>query len=138
MVPVKLVHLSYFVSSVYVVSHSIARSSAVKNQLGRESGRQQHQLKLQVTRHTDSKQPEDGASKELGIHSPYKAFVDTIIWQGLASVIIPGFVINRTCALSRLLLHQFLRRKLSPDVRKWTVTGIGLGSIPFIISPIDR
>ena len=138
MVPVKLVYLSYLVSSMYVVSHSIARSSAVKNQLGREPDRQQHQLKLQVTRRTDSKRPEDSASKQLGIRTPCKAFIDTIIWQGLASVIIPGFVINRTCALSRLLLHQFLRRKLSSDLRKWAVTGIGLGSIPFIIRPIDR
>ncbi|TNM92004.1 hypothetical protein fugu_019016 [Takifugu bimaculatus] len=43
------------------------------------------------------------------------AVVDTFVWQALASVIIPGFTINR-----------------------WMTTAIGLSTIPFIITPIDR
>jgi len=64
------------------------------------------------------------------------AVVDTVIWQGLASVIIPGFTINRICYGSNLLLKKYA--SLPSNTRKWTVTAIGLGSIPFIIKPIDH
>jgi len=62
--------------------------------------------------------------------------VDTVIWQGLASVAIPGFTINRICYLSNLVLRY--TTALPPATRKWTVTAIGLSAIPFIIHPIDR
>ena len=67
--------------------------------------------------------------------------MDTLLWQGLASVVVPGITINRVCALSRLVLvrQRFLRRQLgSPAIRRWTVTAVGLGCIPLIIQPIDR
>ena len=72
--------------------------------------------------------------------NPSAAVLDTLIWQGLASVIIPGFTINRVCAFSRLLLSRRIFRTLlpSPVLRRWTVTAVGLGCIPFIIEPIDR
>lgn len=60
---------------------------------------------------------------------------DTLVWQMLASVIIPGFTINRVCALSNLLLKK--SEKLPKNTRRWVVTGIGLATIPFIIKPID-
>ena len=64
------------------------------------------------------------------------AVADTLVWQGLASVAIPGFTINRICALS----HFFLARTsgLSLPLRKVVVTTIGLSCIPLIIKPIDR
>jgi len=64
------------------------------------------------------------------------AVVDTVIWQGLASVAVPGFTINRICYLSNILLRN--TTSLLPGTRKWTVTAIGLSAIPFIIHPIDR
>jgi len=64
------------------------------------------------------------------------AVVDTVIWQGLASVAIPGFTINRICYISNMLLRY--ATSLPPATRKWTVTAIGLSAIPFIIHPIDR
>ena len=64
------------------------------------------------------------------------AATDTLIWQGLASVAIPGFTINRICWLSRLAVSQ--ARSIPPVAQKWSVVAIGLGSIPFIIRPIDR
>lgn len=64
------------------------------------------------------------------------AAADTLIWQTLASVAIPGFTINRLCALSLFLLSK--SKRLSLPVRKWTTTAIGLGSIPFIVKPIDH
>jgi len=64
------------------------------------------------------------------------AAVDTLTWQALASVMIPGFTINRVCATSLVLLQ-----KAAPKVplltRKWITTAIGLGVIPFIVHPID-
>lgn len=71
------------------------------------------------------------AIKERGI-----AMADTVIWQGLASVAIPGFTINRVCALSNYLLKR--NSTLPTNIRKWTTTFIGLGCIPFIVKPIDH
>ncbi|XP_062340087.1 mitochondrial fission process protein 1 [Osmerus eperlanus] len=64
------------------------------------------------------------------------AVVDTFVWQALASVAVPGFTINRVCAASHFLLGRATRWPL--PVRKWTTTAIGLSTIPFIITPIDR
>ena len=64
------------------------------------------------------------------------AVVDTFVWQALASVAIPGFTINRVCAGSLYLLGRTTKWPL--PVRKWTTTAIGLSTIPFIITPIDR
>ena len=63
------------------------------------------------------------------------AVADTLVWQGLASVAIPGFTINRICALSGILLAK--TSGLSLPVRKIVVTSIGLACIPLIIKPID-
>ncbi|KAK2159279.1 hypothetical protein LSH36_155g03005 [Paralvinella palmiformis] len=66
----------------------------------------------------------------------FSAVFDTLIWQGLASVAIPGYTINRICFLSNRILSKTSAMPLM--TRKWTVTLIGLGSIPFIIKPIDH
>lgn len=60
---------------------------------------------------------------------------DTLIWQGLASVIIPGFTINRTCALCSFLLKK--SSKFPLPTQKLITTIVGLSTIPFIIKPID-
>jgi len=65
------------------------------------------------------------------------AAFDTLLWQALASVIVPGFTINRVCALSLIGLARALPQ-VSLTARKWAVTGIGLGIIPFIVHPIDN
>ncbi len=64
------------------------------------------------------------------------AAADTLIWQTLASVAIPGFTINRLCKFSFFLLSK--SKGLSLPMRKWTTTAIGLASIPFIVKPIDH
>ncbi|KAK5638327.1 hypothetical protein RI129_012622 [Pyrocoelia pectoralis] len=61
---------------------------------------------------------------------------DTFLWQMLASVIVPGITINRTCAGANYLLKY--NKTLSKFARKWAVTSIGLVMIPFIIKPIDH
>ncbi|KAG3003937.1 hypothetical protein JG687_00012014 [Phytophthora cactorum] len=58
------------------------------------------------------------------------AIIDTLAWQTMASVVIPGFTINRVVCEERAA-------KNSPVVRRWTPTAIGMGVIPLIIHPID-
>ncbi|NXA38059.1 MTFP1 protein, partial [Eudromia elegans] len=64
------------------------------------------------------------------------AVVDTFVWQGLASVAIPGFTINRLCAASLRALAALTR--WPPAARRWATTALGLAAIPVIIGPIDR
>ncbi|ETV71640.1 hypothetical protein, variant [Aphanomyces astaci] len=64
-----------------------------------------------------------------------KAAADTLIWQGFASVAIPGFVINRVVAASSAVAKHV---KANPAVLKWGPTCVGIGVIPFIIHPIDE
>lgn len=60
---------------------------------------------------------------------------DTLLWQSFASIIIPGFTINRICAVV-----LFAQRKTTRLILKnpWMPTIIGLSSIPIIIHPIDH
>lgn len=60
---------------------------------------------------------------------------DTLLWQMFASVIIPGFTINRICWLSKKVLSM---NKVKGSLGKWAPTALGLLAIPFIIHPIDH
>lgn len=57
---------------------------------------------------------------------------DTLLWQSFASVIIPGFTINRICTAV-----QYVQRRNVALKNRWIPTIVGLASIPFIIHPID-
>eukprot|EP00043_Microstomoeca_roanoka_P015061 m.150062 g.150062 ORF g.150062 m.150062 type:complete len:190 (+) comp16167_c7_seq1:37-606(+) len=63
------------------------------------------------------------------------AVLDTAIWQGLASVALPGLVINRVVATTRFFS---LKSSLPPRVATLLPTIAGLSAIPFIIKPIDK
>ncbi|XP_013195178.2 mitochondrial fission process protein 1 [Amyelois transitella] len=73
----------------------------------------------------------DGRPKKVLIEAG-----DALIWQTLASVVIPGFTINRICAYSQKNLAQKFP-KLPPRTRGWLTVGVGLLSIPIIVRPID-
>ena len=77
------------------------------------------------------------AESQLSDGRPVLTFVDSLIWQGLASVAIPGFTINRLCwGVGRLLKgysHLFSSR-----TRSVMIIGSGLLAIPIIIKPIDH
>ena len=146
MVPLRCVHLSYVISSGYVVSHAIAQGISTRNKLKTASKNYQNSSnnysltspnnfsnspsKLNINQSCHSA----ASTKRL---SPTAAILDTLVWQGLASVAIPGMVINRLCAGSRVLLNRYAIRVLSQQARRWAVTGMGLASIPMIIHPID-
>lgn len=61
---------------------------------------------------------------------------DTLLWQGLASVAIPGGVINFIVRSSRMALSRTVG--LPAFAIKWFPTALGLCSIPVIIQPIDH
>ncbi|XP_072934145.1 mitochondrial fission process protein 1 [Epargyreus clarus] len=61
---------------------------------------------------------------------------DALLWQTLASVVIPGFTINRICAFSQRYMQRNMT-KIPPTPRNLITVAIGLASIPIIIHPID-
>lgn len=105
----KWVNFSYGVATLYVLADTTDKSIAVY----KTSRTEQNHIKKVI----------------------YKT-ADTLIWQLMASVAIPGLTINRVCALSNFCLLKV--QKLPNTNRKWLVTGIGLITIPFIIKPIDH
>ncbi|XP_011437857.3 mitochondrial fission process protein 1 [Magallana gigas] len=109
-VPVRLVHLSYVVASGYVVADAVHK--------GWEASQKQY---------------EDSNQKRSRVGW---AVADTLIWQGLASVAIPGFTINRICTFTGVLLKRGV--SWPGPARKWVTTAVGLLSIPIIIKPIDK
>ncbi|GFO09843.1 mitochondrial fission process protein 1 [Plakobranchus ocellatus] len=110
LVPVSVVHFSYLVATGYVVADSLDKGYKVWKKPNVSDAERY---------------------KRVGI-----AATDTLIWQGFASVIVPGFTINRICWLSRHVLKHV--HSLPAVVQKWSVVAAGLGSIPFIVQPIDR
>ncbi|XP_023242385.1 mitochondrial fission process protein 1-like [Centruroides sculpturatus] len=110
LIHVRLVHASYVVASGYVLMDTLDKVKKVKKII-----------------------PPTDPTYNRRITS---VAMDTLLWQSLASVMIPGFTINRICASSLYLFRKF--SKLPINVQKWTTTAIGLGCIPFIVKPIDK
>ncbi|NWI14160.1 MTFP1 protein, partial [Crypturellus soui] len=108
LVPAALVWASYGVATAYVSADAVDK--------GRKAA---------------AAAPADERPARVGV-----AVVDTFVWQGLASVAIPGFTINRLCAASLLALRSLTRWPL--PVRRWATTALGLSAIPVIVKPIDR
>ena len=63
--------------------------------------------------------------------------MDTLIWQSLASVAIPGATINAIVKASRFAVQKS-PMALPTLAATWIPTAVGLGSIPLIIHPIDN
>jgi len=82
-----------------------------------------------------NKKPFDDETKRVAAVGV--GFVDSLVWQAFASVIVPGFTINRVCAGSLLAMEKVIP-KVPLNTRKWATTFIGLGMIPLIIHPIDN
>lgn len=65
------------------------------------------------------------------------ATFDTLLWQSLASVMIPGATINIIVRAARFGVAR-IPMSLPAAVTKWFPTCAGIGSIPVIIHPIDN
>ncbi|RNA00787.1 mitochondrial fission process 1 [Brachionus plicatilis] len=83
----------------------------------------------------EKKLSESGVEKESPVIKTAKIATDCLVWQSFASVIIPGFTINRICKLSSFILQK---NGAALRTNKILSTIIGLGSIPLIIHPIDH
>ena len=65
-------------------------------------------------------------------------FVDVLVWQTLASVLIPGKVINVVTAFSTKAVSNLTLPKRNTALARYLPTAIGLACIPLIIKPIDH
>ena len=65
------------------------------------------------------------------------SIIDCLIWQSLASVMIPGATINAFVRASRFALARS-PAVVPPTILAWAPTVVGLGSIPMIVHPIDH
>ncbi|XP_031626009.1 mitochondrial fission process protein 1 [Contarinia nasturtii] len=110
LIPKKVVHLSYGVAVAYVIGDCIDKTGKTYKKPKILGGQQ-------ITE----------AAKTCG---------DVFLWQMLASVIIPGFVINRVTWGTGYLMKR--NKKLPSIARKWLPTIVGLAAIPLIIRPIDN
>lgn len=78
-----------------------------------------------------------GSKKETPAFKTAKIATDCFLWQTFASVLVPGYTINRICKLSTFLLNK-TNVKAIVRANKVLTTAVGLSSIPFIIHPIDH
>lgn len=106
-VPKSVVWFSYFVSSGYVLADTLDKGLKTYN--GDTTAERTKNVVLSTS--------------------------DTLLWQSFASVIVPGFTINRICAIV-----QYAQKKSTNSAlrNRWITTMAGLISIPFIIHPIDN
>ena len=63
-----------------------------------------------------------------------KASSHTIVWQFLASVTIPAFIINRIVKLAKIVVQK---RTSNKQRIKWIPTFIGLAAIPIMPYLVD-
>ncbi|CAM9622459.1 unnamed protein product [Ascophyllum nodosum] len=66
------------------------------------------------------------------------ASFDVLTFQMLASVVFPGFTINRWVAVVDHLVSAYDLEAQVPGVGTWLPTAAGLAFIPFIVKPLDN
>lgn len=66
------------------------------------------------------------------------AFADTLLWQRLASVMIPRACINMVVRAAQCFVQTSPPGRIPTLLATWVPTDAGLGSIPLIIHPIDH
>jgi len=67
---------------------------------------------------------------------------DTLVWQTLASLLVPPLIINRTCKITAFLLNRTFPPMSYPSFsakgRGLLTSFVGLSIIPLIVHPIDH
>uniref|UniRef100_A0A7S3V0W7 Mitochondrial fission process protein 1 n=1 Tax=Aplanochytrium stocchinoi TaxID=215587 RepID=A0A7S3V0W7_9STRA len=61
---------------------------------------------------------------------------DTLLWQSLASVFIPGFTINQVVKATQFGMNRLSIAQVG--AKRFVPTAVGLSVIPAIIKPIDN
>lgn len=77
------------------------------------------------------------ARAEDDLNAAPPAFVDALVWQGLASVAIPAVCINGVVRASRFGLSR-IAPAMATTRRQFAGTLVGLAAIPVIVAPIDH
>lgn len=85
----------------------------------------------------DSRDKYYRAEKVQGPRAAKIEAADCLIWQGLASVAVPGLIIHRIVHAAKTLFNTPTFRS-NMILRKFAPTIIGLSSIPLIIHPVDN
>ena len=81
----------------------------------------------------------DDNDDDWRLHAAATGAFDTLLWQSLASVMIPGATINAIVRAARFAVPRLSPAVALPvAVAKWLPTATGLGSIPLIVRPIDH
>mmetsp|Transcript_4760 Transcript_4760/g.8311 ORF Transcript_4760/g.8311 Transcript_4760/m.8311 type:complete len:269 (-) Transcript_4760:407-1213(-) len=116
--------LTYALASCYVVADSIYQT-----------------LRMKESEETNVVQEggEEKGSKSESVKTLKLVFVamDSLIWQSFASVICPGFIINRIVSGSNYALSH-VDVSLNNTAEHWIPTVIGLAAMPLIVRPIDE
>lgn len=68
----------------------------------------------------------------------FKKSSDALIWQTLASVLVPGQIIHAVTAVATKACNSSSLAHLPSRVRMYGPTAVGLAAIPFIIHPVDH
>mmetsp|Transcript_7846 Transcript_7846/g.14892 ORF Transcript_7846/g.14892 Transcript_7846/m.14892 type:complete len:212 (-) Transcript_7846:104-739(-) len=131
--------------STYALSIAYALGDAVHKGTHAKRGLDQHEDRNSYEP-ASSEISSLSASREIAI-----AMADTAVWQLLASVIIPGVIINRAVSTAGWVVSQApggdsisdnravngSMKRFTPFLKRWAPTTVGLALIPFIIHPID-
>jgi len=107
-----LVRLSYGVAFGYVFSDTIHKGYQVWNTKADHPSKLRHYLVAEQA-------------------------VDTLIWQTMASVLIPGYAIHKCVDLSKYVLSRCTTPTAIRPMVPYIPTAFGLAMIPLIIHPID-
>jgi len=86
---------------------------------------------------TTSQKQQQPSRQDLKYAATTGAFLDTLLWQSLASVAVPGATINLLVRAARFAVPRS-PVALPVVVAQWLPTAVGLGSIPVIVHPIDQ
>ena len=77
------------------------------------------------------------AQKPTAMADSIVSTTDTLLWQSLASLMLPGLAINQVVKASRFAVSKS-SAGVPLAITTWLPTAMGLGSIPLIIHPIDH
>jgi fission process protein 1 len=120
LVPRPVVLSSYAVASAYVVTDAEWRSRQPP------PGRSRAVEALDTVRTPTARVPMAVCSHPASAGP----CIAQLLWQGLASVAVPGVLINR-------IVWAAGKLPLLPRTRAWLPTVTGLACIPFIVKPVD-
>jgi mitochondrial fission process protein 1 len=98
-----------------------------------------HQKRHTTTEDSNSNISDTNSShqnEQIRIRRTIVGAMDTLLWQSLASVLIPGYVIHTIVKATKYSIPKQVQVPLF--ISTWLPTIMGLGAIPFIVHPIDH